>query len=502
MTPSVVRRGRVLVGLMLATSLAALDATVVATAVPAIVGDLGGFSAFPWVFSAYVLATAVTTPVYGKLADLYGRRPMLVFGTAVFLLGSVLCGCAWSMPALVLARAVQGLGAGALQGISQTVIADLYDIRERGRISGWMSSVWGVSAVVGPALGGLFSQYGSWRLIFFVNLPFGLAAVGMVVRYLKETVVPKRHAIDVAGAVLLVAWTGALVLALLSGGTRWPWVSWQSGLALAVCLVALVAFLVRESRASDPMLPPWVLRYRVTVGSNLASLCVGLTVSGLTTFLPTFAQTVLGATPVVAGFVLAAMSVGWPFAATMSARLYMRIGFRDTALVGTLLLLVGAALFATLRIQSSLWHIAAGSLVVGLGLGLVSNATMVGVQSIVGWARRGVVTGSMMFTRTIGTALGAAVLGGVANATLTGWLGHAPASLRDDLPRSVDDATKVVQAADTSPAVVAFLREGMYLSVHRVLWGVGVVAVVALVVLLATPRWFRPLDPEDRTTSE
>ncbi|MQA01441.1 MAG: MFS transporter [Streptosporangiales bacterium] len=478
---------------MLATSLAALDATVVATAVPAIVRDLGGFSAFPWVFSAYVLAAAVTTPVYGKLADLYGRRPMIVFGTSLFLVGSVFCGVAWSMPALIMARAVQGLGAGALQGISQTVVGDLYDIAERGRISGWMSSVWGLSAVVGPALGGVLSQYGGWRLIFFINIPFGLAAVAMIVRYLRENVVRRRHRIDVGGAVLLVLWTGPLVLVLLSAGTRWPWASWPTYLALGGCVVALVLFVVRERRASEPMLPPWVFGSRVTAGANLASLCVGLTVSGLTTFLPTFAQSVLGASPVAAGFVLAAMSIGWPVAATCSARLYMRIGFRDTALAGAGLLLAGSVTLLTVRADSSLWHIAVGSLVVGFGLGLLSNSTMVGVQSIVDWTRRGVVTGSLMFTRTIGTALGAAVLGAVANASLTDWLRSAPRSLRAELPASIDDATRVITAADTSQAAVEFLRAGLYLSVHRVLWGVGVVAVIALVVMLVTPRRFRPL---------
>lgn len=479
---------------MLATSLAALDATVVATAVPAIVRDLGGFSSFPWVFSAYVLAAAVTTPVYGKLSDLYGRRPMIVVGTVIFLAGSVFCGLAWSMPALIVARAVQGLGAGALQGISQTVVGDLYSVEERGRISGWMSSVWGLSAVVGPAIGGLLSQYGGWRWIFFLNLPFGIAAVGMVVRYLREQVVRTRHRVDVEGALLLVGWTGGLVLALLSGGTRWPWLSWPSLLAFGGCAVALVLFVLRERRASEPMLPPWVFGHRVTVGSNLASVCVGLTVSGLTTFLPTFAQSVLGATPVVAGFVLAAMSIGWPISATLAARFYMRIGFRDTALIGVGFLLGGSALFATMRADSGVLHIAAGSLVIGLGLGLVSNSTMIGVQSIVDWERRGVATGSMMFTRTIGTALGAAVFGGVANASLSAWLEDAPRRLRGELPASIDDATRVIESPSTDPAVADFLRDGLYLSVHRVLWGVGIVAVVALVVLLATPRRYRQLD--------
>lgn len=344
------------------------------------------------------------------------------------------------------------------------------------------------------AIGGLFSQYGSWRWIFFLNLPFGIAAVVMVVRYLRENVVRSRRRVDVEGALLLVGWTAALVLALLSGGTRWPWLSWPSLTAFGCCVLALVLFVVRERRASEPMLPPWVFGHRVTAGPNLASACIGITVSGLTTFLPTFAQSVLGATPVVAGFVLAAMSLGWPIAATFSAKFYMRIGFRDTALVGVGFMLAGSVVFATMRSDSGVLHIAVGSLIVGLGLGLVSNSTMVGVQSIVGWERRGVITGSMMFTRTIGTALGAAVFGGVANASLSAWLDSAPRKLRAELPTSVDDATTLIGEPGTSPAVADFLREGLYVSVHRVLWGVGMVAVLALVVLLVTPRRFKPLD--------
>src|SRR3954454_22871361 len=196
-------RGPVLIALMLSTALVALDATIIATAVPSIVRDLGGFSQFPWLFSIYLLTQAVTVPLYGKLADVVGRRPVLFFGIAVFLLGSVLCGFAWSMPALIVARAVQGIGAGAVQPISMTVVGDLYSVEERARVQGYLASVWGIAAVLGPTLGGVFSEYLSWRWIFIVNLPLGAVAVWMLARHFSERVSRSAHRMDYAGAVVL-----------------------------------------------------------------------------------------------------------------------------------------------------------------------------------------------------------------------------------------------------------------------------------------------------------
>lgn len=480
------RRGRILVGLMLAVGLVALESTIVATAVPTIVHDLGGFSLFPWVFSAYLLPMAVTAPVYGKLSDIYGRRPMILFGTVLFLVGALLCGFAWSMPALIAARAVQGIGAGGLHGVSQTVVADMYDLKERGRVSGWMSSVWGMSAIVGPAVGGVLSQYGGWRWIFYLNVPIGLAALAMVLIYFKESVTPTRRRIDVEGGLLLMLWTGLLVLGLLAGGVQWEWRSWQTPAVFAGGAVLLVVFAWWERRAAEPMLPPWVFGTRSIAGPNLAQVCVGLTVSGLTTFLPMFAQSVLSATPVEAGFVLAAMSIGWPLASSQAYRLYLRIGFRDTCLIGVGLMLVASGLFVAGGGGASIWYLGLASLVTGGGLGLLSNSSMVGVQSSVEWKRRGVATGSLIFTRTIGTALGAAVFGGIANASLSAWLRDAPRGMHG-LPANVDDAARLAAAGGGSP-VVEFVREGLAVSVQRVLWGVGVVAVLALVVVLFTPR--------------
>ncbi|HEY6053204.1 MAG TPA: MDR family MFS transporter, partial [Gaiellaceae bacterium] len=463
--------------------------------IPSIVRELGGFSLFPWVFSGYVLAQAVTIPIYGKLADLYGRKPVLVAGTLVFLAGSILSGVAWSMVTLIAFRALQGLGAGAIQPVVTTVAADLYTLEERARIQGWIASVWGFSAVVGPAIGGLFAEYATWRWIFYVNVPIGAAALAVILTGFHEPhVVRARHRLDLLGAALLVGGVGLLIFGLLQGGVRWPWLSGRSVAVFAVAAVLLVAFGAQETRAAEPMLPPWVFGRRLLVGAALGSGTVGLLTIGLTTFLPTFAQGVLGAGPVVAGFALAAMSMGWPLAASYSGRLYLRIGFRDTALIGATLCTAAGILFALLDGGSRIWEVAAASFLMGVGLGLLSTPLIVGVQSVVDWSRRGVVTGASMFTRMLGQALGAAIFGSVANSTLHHWLAQAPPGVAARLPRSVNAASSVLGGHRARGAAGAYVSHGLDLATHRVFVGLVAVGALALAALALTPRRFEHLD--------
>jgi EmrB/QacA subfamily drug resistance transporter len=498
-------RRRVLAGLMLTMALSAMDTTVVATAIPSIVRDLGGFSLFAWVFSGYVLAQAVTIPIYGKLADLYGRKPVLVVGTLIFLVGSILSGIAWSMVALIAFRVLQGLGAGAIQPVVTTLAGDLYTLQERARVQGFISSVWGISAVVGPAIGGFFAEYATWRWIFYVNVPIGAAALGVIITGFHEPhIVRRRHRIDVGGAGLLVGGIGLLIFALLQGGVHWSWTAGRSIGLFAAAAGLLVVFGVNETRASEPMLPPWVFGRRLLLGAALGSGAVGLLTIGLTTFLPTFAQGVLGAGPVVAGFVLAAMSIGWPVAASQSGRLYLRIGFRDSALIGTAICLVAGVLLALLDGGSQIWQAAGACLVMGIGLGLLSTPLIVGVQSVVDWRRRGVVTGASMFTRMLGQALGAAIFGSVANSTLHRWLVEAPPSVAAGLPRSVNAAASVLGGHAPNGAAGAYVRHGLELATHRIFLGLVFVAALALVALLASPRQFEQLDfdSEELVTAE
>ena len=482
-------RGPILGSVMLCTALVAIDATILAAAVPAIVSDLGGFSQFPWLFSIYLLAQAVSVPIYGKLADALGRKPVMFVGIALFLVGSVLCGAAWSMPLLIAARAVQGLGAGATLPMSMTIVGDIYTVEERARVQGFIASVWGMASIVGPTLGGVFSEYLSWRWIFFVNLPVGALAAWMLARHFHEQIERRRHSIDFAGATLLAVGCSLLILALLQGGHSWAWGSAMSITLLSVSVALLVAFPFVERRAAEPILPLWVFSRRVLVGANLASLLVGAVLIGLTSYIPTFAQGVLGFGALLSGFALAAMTIGWPIAAATAGRIYMRIGFRDTSVIGVAFIVLGSLLLLTVGEDTSLWLIALYTFVVGVGLGYTASPTLVAVQSVVGWDRRGVVTGTNMFARSVGSAVGVAVFGAIANASLARQFAHPPAGIDGRLPSSADDAALVLDSqSGAAPAVREFVRAALNTATHHVFVGVAVLAVVMVAAVLLMPR--------------
>jgi EmrB/QacA subfamily drug resistance transporter len=405
----------VLLAVMLATGLVAIDSTILATAVPAVVSDLGGFTQFPWLFSVYLLAQAVSVPVYAKLADLYGRKPLMLIGVALFLAGSLLCGFAWGMTALIAFRAVQGLGAGAIQPIGMTIIGDIYSVAERAKVQGYLASVWALSSVVGPTLGGVFADYVSWRWIFFVNIPLCAYAAWLLWRNYRENVQRTRHRIDYAGAAVLTVGLTALLLALLEGGTAWAWASTPSLVSFAVAAVAVPVFVLLERRATEPVLPLWVLSRRLLLTTGLVSAGVGTVTIGLTSYVPTFLEKVADTPPLVSGLALAALTLGWPIAASNAGRLYLRVGFKPTALIGSGLAALGAIALAATAPLASVVLVAITCFVVGIGLGLVATPTMIAAQSSVGWSDRGVVTGASMFLRSIGSALGVAVFGAIAN---------------------------------------------------------------------------------------
>ncbi len=462
-------RGPVLGSIMLSVGLIAIDATILATAVPSIVDDLGGFSQFPWLFSIFLLTQAVTVPIFAKFSDLIGRKPVMLIGIAVFVIASVLCGIAWSMPALIAFRALQGIGAGAVQPTSMTIIGDLYSVAERAKVQGYVASVWAASSVVGPTLGGLFVDLVNWRWIFFINIPLGLLAFWMLNRHFTEDVRRTDHEIDYTGAVLLVLGTSLVIFALLEGGLLWPWLSWPSLLTIGAGVALLVAFGFVERRAAEPMLPGWIFRHRLINATVISSAAVGVILIGLTSYIPLYVQRVLGTGALVAGLALGGLTLGWPIAASVAGRLYLRIGFRNTALIGTALALVGTGTLLTISPATAVWQVGVFCFVIGLGMGLVASPTLVAAQNAVEWQNRGVVTGTTMFARSMGSAIGIAVFGAIGNAVLAGRLTGPEAVSSSDIPPAAIDA-----------------------ALGWVFVGVAVTTVALLVGVLLMPRGDRP----------
>jgi EmrB/QacA subfamily drug resistance transporter len=408
-------RPAILGAIMLTSFMIAIEATIVSTAMPQIVSHLGNLKLYSWVFASFLLTQTATTVVFGKLADLYGRKHIVLIGIAVFLVGSLACGFAWSMPALIVFRALQGLGAGAMLPITATLIGDLYPAAERGKVQGWLASVWGVSSVLGPLAGALVIQHLSWAWVFWINVPLCLAAAAGFIIYLREDLEHQQRSVDVPGALLFTISITGLMLALTEIGSVH-----QTTLVCGLIAFAIagIAFAVQEKRASDPMISLKVWAHRPIAVSNAVSLLAGMTTIGLTTFLPMYVQAVLGRSAVIAGLTLTVMVLGWPITATYAARNLVRFGLRPILITGCLLMPIGASLFLLLHAGSSPWLAGTASLIMGFGMGCLSTAGMVIVQNAVGWAERGAATASQMFTRSLGSTVGAALLGGVLNISL------------------------------------------------------------------------------------
>jgi EmrB/QacA subfamily drug resistance transporter len=413
----------VFAGLMLVLLLAALDQTIVATALPTIVGDLGGLNRLAWVTSAFLLAQTVVTPIYGKLGDLYGRKRVLQSAIVVFLAGSALCGQAQSMTELIAFRAIQGLGAGGLVVLIQAVIGDVVPPRERGRYQGLFGAVFGVASVGGPLLGGLIVQAVSWRWIFYVNIPIGIVALVVLGRALPATRSDARPTIDYVGAALLAAALSAIVLVTSLGGNTWPWGSTEVLLVGGLGIALLAAFIAAEGRAREPIVPLELLRDRVFAVAGTLSLIVGFALFGSVTFLPLYFQTVFAASPTGSGLRLVPMMAGVLTMSIVSGQLITRTGrYRAFPILGTALMTVGLLLLSQLGVSTSTATSSLYLLVLGLGLGSVMQVLVLVVQNAVDYSVLGAATSAVTLTRGIGGSLGTAVFGSIFSSELSSHL--------------------------------------------------------------------------------
>jgi MFS family permease len=472
MTALATHRPLVLAAVMAANFMIAIEATIVSTAMPQIVAQLGGLELYSWVFAAFLLTQTATTVVFGKLSDLRGRRAVILSGIAIFLAGSILCGFAWSMPSLIVFRLVQGIGAGAVQPVAMTIVGDLYSAHERGKIQGWLASVWALSAVIGPLVGSLIIEFWSWAWIFWMNLPIGLLASAGFWFFLHEKKAEARGRIDHLSAGVFTLAIAAVMadLTALSTASRT-----ETAVITAVAAAAVVAFVFQERRSPEPMISLELWGRQPIAAVNASSLFAGMAIIGLTTFLPVFVQGVMRRPPLIAGFALSAMVLGWPIGATLSPRLWTRLGLRTILRAGAALIPLGALVFLFLKPETPPVVAGAGSALVGFGMGLSSSASIVLIQEIVEWSERGSVTASYLFARTLGSAFGATVFGAVLNMGL----------MRSGLGAVTSDELR--RLLEGGAAANASLRSALEGSLHITF--ASMFAVAALVAL--TRRWRR-----------
>lgn len=480
----------VTIAVILATFLAALDTTVVGTAMPTIIGTLGGLALYSWVFSAYLLTSTTTVPVYGRLADMYGRKPIFFLGVVLFLGGSALCGAATTMEQMILFRALQGLGAGAVVPASITVVGDIYSVRERAQIQGLLSGVWGVSAVVGPTAGGLIVDHVGWRWVFYVNLPFGLISAMLIWIFLHERVPRQRRSVDYVGAGALTLGVSLLLLGILaSDGAGWGSSPRQSWWLALVGSVLLALFLLHEMRTAEPLLPIPLFKHRVVSISYAANVLMGAALMGFSSFVPPFVQGVQGGTAMSAGATLASMSIGWPIGSTLSGRLLVRCGYRPMVLLGSGLVLAGSLMMAMVGSDTPQPYIVAAVMVTGLGMGFGATSFLVAVQSSVSWGERGIATASIQFFRSIGGAVGVALMGALMNVGLAEGL--AALQLPSGVPADASSAGVLLDPSargSLDAGALEGVRAVFAQSLHSVYLSIALVSAVGLALTLLFPR--------------
>jgi EmrB/QacA subfamily drug resistance transporter len=480
-------------GRMLGMLLAALDQTIVSTALPTIVGDLGGLNRLSWVVTSYLLASTITQPIYGKLGDLYGRKRLFQFAIVLFLIGSALCGISQNMDELIGFRALQGLGAGGLMVGALSIIGDIVSPRERGRYQGYLGGVFGIASVVGPLIGGFLVDNLSWRWVFYVNLPVGAVALMVIAVVLQGTTERRSHRIDYAGALALAVGAGAITLALTWGGTQYPWGSGEVVGLFAVGFAAVAGFVVIERFAAEPLIPLRLFRIGIFRTASTMSLLVGTAMFGALVYLPLFLQVVYRVTPTQSGLRLLPLIGGLLVTSTLGGRAISNLGrYRAFPIAGTALISIGMWLLSRVGVSTSYLFLAVAMAVLGFGLGLVMPVLVLAVQNAVPPSDLGTATSTSTFFRSIGGSFGVAIFGAIFANRLGYWLPR-------DLPASAHLSTKAAERLlhlspakleKLPPAVHNGLIDAFSSSLHTVfLWAVpaGIAAFLVSLLLREVP---------------
>jgi EmrB/QacA subfamily drug resistance transporter len=487
-------RALVTIGLMMGMLITAMESTVVSTAMPTVIGDLHGIQLYPWVFSAYLLTSTTTVPIYGKLADLFGRRRVFLFATILFLIGSMLSGAAHSMPQLIAFRALQGLGAGGVLPLTLTIIGDLYTMQERARVQGLFTSMWGISSLGGPMLGAFITEHLSWRWVFYVNLPVGILSAVLVGVLLREARGRATNArIDYAGLALLTCGVVALLSLLLRAGAGVPWLSAPMLALLALTVALLVAFVRQETHAADPMLPLALFRNPIILASTVGNILIGVMMYSVDSYMPLFMQGVRGGDARSAGLVLTPLVLCWSLSAFIGGKALVRYGFRAVATFGVSSILTASVALAFITPSTPTAFIVAAMVVLGSGLGPSSMSFLVAAQNAVSWQQRGVVTASSQFFRSISGTVGVGALGAVLNARLANAL-----PVLHGTKVSANGLLNPQVRADLPPAVLHQAQAALASGLHSVFLLMACLAFIAFVRVIRIVA--RPATPESEPT--
>jgi EmrB/QacA subfamily drug resistance transporter len=474
-------RGYILLACMMAQFMAAVEATIVGTAMPTIVADLGGFHLFSWVFASYLLAQAASTPIYGRLADVYGRKRVFIFGASLFLAASTACGFAWGMVPLIALRTIQGFGSGAIQPIAWTILGDVYPPKERAMVQGYLSAVFGTSAIAGPLLGGFIVEHLHWALVFWINIPVSIATMIMLGIFLKERIAPRQHDIDYLGALLLMVGIGALMVVLVQARSLDRAV--LIGLSV-LAILALAALAAQEARTREPIVPYKLWRLPIIVLGNIGSFAIGALMMCNGAFLPTYVQGAMGASPAVAGLALGASSILWTFGTFGAGRLMVRISYRAAALWGGVIMIIGAALLLTASPEYGPAWVGLAAAVLGLGMGFSNTTFVIATQTSVGWSERGAATSANMFLRTVGQSVGTAIFGAVFNL----GVGQRIAGADDEINRLLDPAMRATLGAVETMR----LSDAIAAAIHNVYLIAAVLSAGLLVLAFRIPAGLSP----------
>lgn len=485
------RKTVVTTGVLLGMALAALEVTVIGTAMPTIIATLGGLRIYAWAFSLYLLTQTVSVPLWGRLSDMYGRRPFYLASIALFMAGSALSGASQSMVQLIVFRGIQGLGAGGLIPLALTVVGEMYTLEQRARIQGWFSGVWGLASIGGPLVGGFLTDHASWRWAFYINLPFGaLAAVVLAVGLGSDVRTTRTKARpDYLGAALLSASIAVLLLTMLEAGRDVSWFAPRIVAQLAGAAVLLGLFVLQETRAPEPLIPPALLRNPMVRAAMINGFLAGIAVFGVLNYIPLFVQAVIGTSATVAGSVLTPMFLTWVTMSVIGGRLILRIGYRATIVAGTAALLAGSFALSRLTIFADRTDVFVAMALLGLGMGLTMVTLVIAVQNSVPREQMGIATSGNMFFRQMGGAIGVAMLGTI----LTGGLQARLAETIQRVPALRDvarnpDAILRSGGEGLAPAAREALRQALASSLHAVFAATIGVAMLTLLAAWLVPR--------------